>query len=209
MKKRKVIHYGKKFTVLVCVALTLTITGCSEKSEESGVMVDKIENVQSENQNEGGQEDKKNSEKNEDTEIKKENNNERNSENEEKNKLEKSDNKSQETKILEGDIRSIGESGIVISQIFTEDSEEDEDVMIAYIPAEGSSDEVLITVNFTDSTKYEIKTVVNGGVNGDADVTVTEASFSDLKESSSVVLTGHYISEKEFQAELVSIYDFV
>ena len=78
MKKRKVIHYGKKFTVLVCVALTLTITGCSEKSEESGVMVDKIENVQSENQNEGGQEDKKNSEKNEDTEIKKENNNERN-----------------------------------------------------------------------------------------------------------------------------------
>ena len=39
MKKRKVIHYGKKFTVLVCVALTLTITGCSEKSEESGVMV--------------------------------------------------------------------------------------------------------------------------------------------------------------------------
>lgn len=199
MKKRKVIHYGKKFTVLICVALTLTITGCSEKSEDSDVMVEKIEDVQSENQNESGQE----------AETKEEDESEKNSENEEVNKSKKSDNKSQATEILEGDIRSIGESGIVISQLFTEDSEGDEEAAIAYMPAEGSSDEVLITVNFTDSTKYEIKTVANGGVNGDADVTVTEASFSDLKESSSVVLTGHYISEKEFQAELVSIYDFI
>lgn len=209
MKKRKVIHYGKKFTVLICVALTLTITGCSEKSEDSDVMVEKIEDVQSENQNESGQEDKKNSENNGDTETKEEDESEKNSENEEVNKSEKSDNKSQATEILEGDIRSIGESGIVISQLFTEDSEGDEEAAIAYMPAEGSSDEVLITVNFTDSTKYEIKTVANGGVNGDADVTMTKASFSDLKESSSVVLTGHYISEKEFQAELVSIYDFI
>lgn len=209
MKKRKVIHYGKKFTVLICVALTLTITGCSEKSEDSDVMVEKIEDVQSEKQNESGQEDKKNSENNGDTETKEEDESEKNSENEEVNKSEKSDNKSQATEILEGDIRSIGESGIVISQLFTEDSEGDEEAAIAYMPAEGSSDEVLITVNFTDSTKYEIKAVANGGVNGDADVTVTEASFSDLKESSSVVLTGHYISEKEFQAELVSIYDFI
>lgn len=192
MKKRKLIHNGKKFMVLVCVALTLAITGCSEKSEDSGVMVEKIEDVQSENQNESAQEDKKSSENKEEV-----------------NKSEKSDNKSQATEILEGDIRSIGESGIVISQLFMEDSQGDENAEIAYMPAEGSSDEVLITVNFTDSTKYEIRTVANGGVNGDADVTVTEGSFSDLKENSSVTLTGHYISEKEFQAELVSIYDFV
>ena len=181
MKRKIITDYGKRLTVLLGTVLVMTITGCSEKLDETGVTVEEIENIQIENQ-ENSIPDEKDLENKEEAESKKENN---------------------ETEILEGSIRSIGDSSIVISQSFLEDLEGD--ATLAYQPAEGSSDEVLVTVNITDSTKFEIKTVANGGVNGDDDVTVTEGSFSDLEESESVTLTGHYTSEKEFQADSVSI----
>ena len=52
MKRKIITVYGKKFTILVCTILALTITGCSEKSEESGIIVEGLEN-----QDENGQED--------------------------------------------------------------------------------------------------------------------------------------------------------
>lgn len=193
MKRKIITDYGKRVTVLLGTILALTITGCSEKVGEAGVTVEEIENIQLENQDISDQEkkensmpDEKDSENKEEAESKKENN---------------------ETEILEGSIRSIGDLSIVINQSFMEDLEGD--ATLAYQPAEGSSEEVLVTVNFTDSTKFEIKTVANGGINEDDDVTVTEGSFSDLEESESVTLTGHYTSENEFQADSVSIYHFV
>lgn len=108
----------------------------------------------------------------------------------------------QKTEELTGNVSSIGEDSIVISQSF----EEEGGVLVA--PADGSPDQVLITVRVSDQTQYEMKTVKNSGVNGDADVEKKSGSFSDLEQDSSVDLTGYYEGE-EFVAEKIVIYRFV
>lgn len=107
-----------------------------------------------------------------------------------------------ETETLTGSIKSIEENGFVIRQAF----EEGEDVLVQ--PGEGSLDEVLIWVNVSESTLYEVKTVKNSGVNGDADVERREGSFSDLKENVSVSMSGYYEGEI-FHAEEICMMLFV
>ena len=103
---------------------------------------------------------------------------------------------------LIGSVKSIGKNSLVIRQAF----EEDKNVLVE--PGEGSSDEVLISVNVSESTQYEVKTVKNSGINGDADVERREGSFSDLKEAVSVDISGYYEGET-FWAEKISIMVFV
>ena len=91
---------------------------------------------------------------------------------------------------------------MVLSQSF----EEEEGVLVA--PAEGSPDEVQISVRVSAQTQYEVRTVKNGGVNGDADVEKRSGLFSDLEQDSSVDLVGYYEGE-EFVAEKIVIYRFV
>lgn len=99
----------------------------------------------------------------------------------------------------EGVVESIGDNSIVASKIAVED---DKVAVYAY-----DSDEK-VTVYFSAETTYEIQTIKNGGVNGDADVEKQQGAFSDIKEQSSVTLTGSYQGD-DFYAEHVVIYQFV
>lgn len=99
----------------------------------------------------------------------------------------------------EGVVESIGDNSIVASKIAVED---DKVAVYAY-----DSDEK-VTVYFSAETTYEIQTIKNGGVNGDADVEKQQGAFSDIKEQSSVNLTGSYQGD-DFYAEHVVIYQFV
>lgn len=87
--------------------------------------------------------------------------------------------------------------------MFQEEGEE-----IAVAPMEGGPDETLITVKVLEQTEYEIKTVKNGGVNGDSDVQTAQGSFSDLEDEILVDVLGHY-EQEEFVAVKIILYRFV
>lgn len=108
----------------------------------------------------------------------------------------------QESDKLIGKIKSIGDNNIVISRSFEEAS----NVLVA--PADGSPDEVLVTISVSDATTYEVKTVKNGGVNGDADVENSEGSFSDCEENVNIDAYGSY-EGNVFHAVKIIIYHFV
>lgn len=110
--------------------------------------------------------------------------------------------------LLYGTVRSIGENGIVVSEAFEESDNEEPDASVLVAPDEGSPEEILIQVNFSDDTVFEVKTVKNGGVNGDSDVETKTGSIADLKEQDIVDLTGDY-EGGEFYAKKVFIYRFV
>ena len=114
---------------------------------------------------------------------------------------------------LNGDVRTIGQDSFVVSQIFLmpaegSDAEGTEDVELAISPAEGSEDEVLITVHVSENTLYKIHSVKNGGVNGDADVEKTDGSFTDIREGNSIVAQGNY-KDGDFWADNIIIYRFL
>jgi len=85
---------------------------------------------------------------------------------------------------LEGTIKSIGDNSVVINQIIT--SSENEAVSFV------GSGEKSITVYFSEETEFEIRTVKNGGVNGDADIEKQQGTFSDLKLDAILNMTGSY-----------------
>lgn len=106
-----------------------------------------------------------------------------------------------------GNVKSIGDQDIVICRSFEESSNgTDMDILVA--PAEGSADEELLTVLVLETTRYEVHTVKNGGVNGDADVETREGSLADLKEKAVVNIWGNFEGEN-FLAQQVIIFYFV
>lgn len=106
-----------------------------------------------------------------------------------------------------GNVKSIGDQDIVIRRSFEESSNgTDMDILVA--PAEGSADEELLTVVVLETTRYEVHTVKNGGVNGDADVETREGSLADLKEKAVVNIWGSFEGEN-FLAQQVIIFYFV
>lgn len=106
-----------------------------------------------------------------------------------------------------GNVKSIGDQDIVIRRSFEESSNgTDMDILVA--PAEGSADEELLTVLVLETTRYEVHTVKNGGVNGDADVETREGSLADLKENAAVNIWGNFEGEN-FLAQQVIIFYFV
>ncbi len=108
----------------------------------------------------------------------------------------------QDLETLIGNIRSIDGENLIVSQSF----EEGTDVLVA--PTEGSSDEVLITVSVSENTQYQVKTVKNGGINGEDDVETTSGTMRDLQEGASIDISGYY--EKEcFVAKYILIYRFI
>lgn len=112
-----------------------------------------------------------------------------------------------ETEQLNGNVRGIGDNGIVIIKVRTEELEEG--VSLAIQPASGNETaEDYVGVNFTDDTTFELHVVKNGGVNPDEDVTVKEASISDIVGDMSVTLEGYYDGEV-FVAGKVVLYEFV
>lgn len=112
-----------------------------------------------------------------------------------------------ETEQLDGNVRGIGDNGIVIIKVKTEELEDG--VSLAIQPASGNETaEDYVGVNFTDDTTFELHVVKNGGVNPDEDVTVKEASISDIVGDMSVTLEGYYDGEV-FVAGKVVLYEFV
>ena len=102
---------------------------------------------------------------------------------------------------LDGDIESIGDNSVVINQVF----HPSENVSVSY---EDIEEKTLITVYFSEETKYEVWTIKNGGVNGDADTEKRQGTFSDLKQNTYISMTGSY-SGNDFHAKQVIIYYYI
>lgn len=100
---------------------------------------------------------------------------------------------------LDGNIESIGNSSVTINKTFHPSANES----VSY-----AVDKVLVTVYFSEETEFEIWTVKNGGVNGDADTEKQTGAFSDLKPDASIKMTGSYDGD-DFYATHVIIYNFV
>ena len=112
----------------------------------------------------------------------------------------------QSLETIYGTVKSIGDGSIVISRAFEVESDEpDAGIMVA--AAEGSADEVLVTVYTSENTKYEVHTVKNGGVNGADDVESRAADWSDIKDGASVDMIGNW-EGADFRAEKIIIYYF-
>lgn len=109
------------------------------------------------------------------------------------------DNQSQADSELDGGVESIGDNSIVINKTFYPSS----NVAVSY-----GDEKVLVTVYFSEETKYEVWTVKNGGINGDSDIDKREGGFSDIKNQLSVKLTGTY-EGNDFHAKQVIIYNYV
>lgn len=112
----------------------------------------------------------------------------------------------QGTEELLGNVVSIGENSVVISHIFTEESE-DGKTDIAWAPAPGSEDEILVNVICTADTQYEYERVKNSGINPE-DIETRAGNFSDIQKGLSLDVTGSY-QGNDFYAVKVSISEFV
>ena len=188
----------KRIIIFLCAVCLAGLTACGGK--EPGLQVEAVTEPEEELQ----KEDDLNG-KNEEEPQKEDN---LSSVNEEEPQMEDELNSGNEEN-LEGNVKSIGNEGVILSKTFTYEMDDGQG-LVAVSGVDENGEEVLITVNFSENTKYELRTVKNSGVNGDSDVTKQEASFSDIKEGGSLSLTGHYTVEgKEFAADYVVIYNFV
>lgn len=200
MKNRK--KAGKLTVLLGELGLMCTLTGCAKTGEKAEGREEDIIRIEastdeSTRQNDGSQQEQKD-EHEEDAKM--EDEQEANSEA----MAQIPDESDQAQTELEGDVRSIGEDSMVVSKIFTY-TEDGEDIAVSY--AEESPDAILITIYFSENTKFIVRTVKNGGVNGDADVENRAGTFSDIQEGKTVRMTGSYEGE-DFRAEQVIIYQF-
>ncbi len=107
---------------------------------------------------------------------------------------------------FEGVVREINEKDnfVVVSKMFTEEA--DGGGQIAVVLGEGTEGEELITVYFTESTTFKIKTVKNGG----EEVTEKEGAFSDIRKESILEFKGKMDAKgEEFLADETVIYEFI
>ena len=109
-------------------------------------------------------------------------------------------NQTQEDMELDGSVESIGDNSIVINKTFNLS----ETTAVTNV----GDEKVLITAYFSEETTYEVWTVKNGGVNGDSDTEKRQGAFTDIKEQSSVNMSGSY-EGNDFHAKHVVIYQFV
>ncbi len=175
MKKRKI----RLMLVTLAAAISM-LSGCGKAGEEAMQETNSLnENGNNENtpQNEDAEE-----EKDSNTETKNADLNDTKAENGEPEEESFSENSEE----LEGMVQSIGEGSVVISRIFSEKSEEDGLYYVSGV-AEGSDEEELVTVFVTEDTKFQVRTIKNGG----EDVTEREGTFEDMKKDMIVNVTGY------------------
>ncbi len=175
MKKRKI----RLMLVTLAAAISM-LSGCGKAGEEAMQETNSLnENGNNENtpQNEDAEE-----EKDSNTETKNADLNDTKAENGEPEEESFSENSEE----LEGMVQSIGEGSVVISRIFSEKSEEDGLYYVSGV-AEGSDEEELVTVSVTEDTKFQVRTIKNGG----EDVTEREGTFEDMKKDMIVNVTGY------------------
>lgn len=199
----------KRIAAYFCAAALLTLTGCGNTEADTVAFDDAEQNVsanaadlqQTSKPAENDDADNANSAGTADaqqTDSGQENAN-TNNENADSSQPAQAQEDGKEDTEWEGVVESIGDNSIVAAEIAIENSEE-----AVYAFDSGKK----VTVHFSADTTYEVKTVKNGGVNGDADTDIQQGSFSDIKEQSTVNLTGSYQGD-EFYATHVVIYRFV
>lgn len=180
MKKRKI----RLMLVTLAAAISM-LSGCGKAGEEAMQETNSLnENGDNENtpQNEDAEE-----EKDSNTETKNADLNDTKAENGEPDGGEPEEESfSENSEELEGMVQSIGEGSVVISRIFSEKSEEDGLYYVSGV-AEGSDEEELVTVSVTEDTKFQVRTIKNGG----EDVTEREGTFEDMKKDMIVNVTGY------------------
>ena len=104
---------------------------------------------------------------------------------------------------LSGKVRSIGQSSVVISKIFVEESE-DGNGSIVFLPGEGDREEELVTVNFTDATEFHHWTIRNGG----GDIDMRESSFSEIEADSGLEMSGNYDGDTFIASKvIIEVYE--
>ncbi|MDE5930943.1 MAG: hypothetical protein K2H40_00450 [Lachnospiraceae bacterium] len=202
---------GRLTVLLGALGLVCVVTGCTktgEKAEGQEEDVIRIETSMDENaaKDESGQQsdDGKQEQKDDQEEDAKEGTSETTAQISDENSDNARDSEQDENE-LEGDVRSVGEDSMVVSKIFNY-TEDDASIAVSY--AEGGSDETLITVYFSEDTEYIVRTVKNGGVNGDSDVEDRAGALTDIREGNTVLMNGSYEGE-DFHAVQVIIYNFI
>ncbi|MDE7285938.1 MAG: hypothetical protein K2N55_03705 [Lachnospiraceae bacterium] len=182
----------KKIVIFLCTVCLAGLTACGGKEEEPVLAVEAITEPEEKPESDDGVNNKVEGEQS--------------SSSDEATKTESTQKNEEE---LEGNVESISSEGVILSRAFTYETD-DGSGLVMVSGADESGDQVLVTVSFSENTKYELWTVKNSGVNGDSDITKQEASFADIKEGVSLKLTGHFTAEeKEYAADYVIIYNFV
>lgn len=194
----------KNAAYLCMVIVLLMTTGCGYSDTDSDVSTIDVINfddaidIDAEGNNSNNQGIKENVDSQQDNDEK--SNNKKSANEESANK--QSDNaQSQPDSQLDGNIESIADNSVIINKIFHPSA----NTSVSYTD---DSEKVLATVYFSEETEFEVWTVRNNGVNGDADIEKRQGAFSDLKRDAHINMTGSYDGE-DFHAKHVIIYDYV
>lgn len=205
-----------KIAAYLCMGLSLCITaGCSNSNADSEVQTvdtsnfnDVIDtNTEENNSNTQSHEENADNQQNSDEKSNHQGSNGESPDNQQNNDedfvQESNSSQPQSDSELEGSIESIENNSVVINKIFHELIADGD---IAYELA--GNEEVLITVYFSEETEFEVRTIKNGGVNGDDDIEKRQGAFSDLKLGATIKMTGSYDGD-DFHAKYVIIYNFI
>lgn len=197
---------GKTAVCLGCILMMMcAVTGCAEGSESTQGQEEEIIRIedsmdvggQQETNEEAGGENVSAQTADEDREVQAE------SETASEDKNNHTPDNTQDETELTGDVISIGEGSMVVNQVFTYE-QDGADIAVSDM----SENAVSINVYFSENTEFIVRTVKNGGVNGDADIENEAGTSDDLQERSTVLMTGGYEGE-DFHAKQVIIYHFV
>lgn len=102
---------------------------------------------------------------------------------------------------LGGNVRNLGDNSVTVSKIFMEENGNGD---IAYLPGEGSQDEELVTVNFTDDTEFQYWVIQGSGGNID----MRGSSFSEIKEDDNLEMYGKYDGDTFIASKvIIEVYE--
>lgn len=202
----------KKKQMILCLAVSMVIlAGCTKAEESSSTVeeprVEALDNEgESENNNDSDSSPDLNEEESENTDEEKNSPEAAKSEESGEKASENSETLPSEQD-LEGSVVSIDADhrSVEVNEIITEDLGDGTSTAVALVGV-GSSDN-LIKIRFTEDTVYTVRTVKNSGINPE-DSSNSPGSFSDIKEGSTLNMTGTYEGD-EFVAASVTIYVFI
>lgn len=104
----------------------------------------------------------------------------------------------EEGRDLYGDIWEVGESQFTVVEIYTGETEDGGDIMVA--PADGT-DEQKITVTYDESTKFVKKKIWDGGANHEE----REGTAADLKKGLTAEMKGSYEGDVFHATEILIV----
>lgn len=102
----------------------------------------------------------------------------------------------EKTASIDGKVKSLGDGSFVISQLFNETDDAGGEVLVY-----NQEEETLVTVYYTDSTSFIIRTSTDGLTSTDS-----AATSSDIAPGKSVILEGRW-DGSDFHADKVSIWN--